>query len=95
MVDYYTKWTESISVPNHTVSTVADKLVTELFCRFGVCREIHSDQGREFESELFAAVCNKLGIEKTRTTPYRPQSDGLAVRVNRVLQEMLAIGMTI
>ena len=69
MVDYYTKWTESISVPNHTVSTVADKLVTELFCRFGVCREIHSDQGRKFESELFAAVCNKLGIEKTRTTP--------------------------
>jgi hypothetical protein len=66
-------------------------LVTELFCRFGVCRQIHSDQGSEFESELFAAVCNKLGIEKTRTTPYRPQSDGLVERVNRVLQDMLAM----
>ena len=27
MVDYYTKWTEAFSVPNHTVLTVANKLV--------------------------------------------------------------------
>lgn len=46
MVDYYTKWTEAFFVPNHTVLTVANKLVTDFFCRFGVCRQIHSDQGR-------------------------------------------------
>ena len=35
-------------------------------------------------------MCEKLGIQKTRTTPYRPQSDGLVERYNRTLQQMLA-----
>jgi hypothetical protein len=30
--------------------TVADKLITELICRFGCLLQIHSDQGKEFES---------------------------------------------
>ena len=31
-----------------------------------------------------------MGIEKTRTTPYRPQSDGLVERLNRTLIAMLS-----
>ena len=87
--DYFTKWVEAYAVPNHNALTVADKLVTEFFCRFGIVKQIHTDQGREFESELFQAVCQKLGVEKTRTTPYRPQSDGLVERFNQTLQIML------
>ena len=64
---YFTKWQEAFAVPNHTALTVADKLVPEVFCRLGCPIQIHSDQGREFESDLFKAVCEKLGIEKTRT----------------------------
>ena len=67
---------------DHTALTVADKLATEFISRFGVPNQIHTDQGREFESELFSELCKLLGIEKTRTTPYRPQSDGLVERFN-------------
>ncbi|XP_063436328.1 protein NYNRIN-like [Mytilus trossulus] len=88
--DYFTKWVEAFAVPNHTAQTVADKLVTELFCRFGIPKQIHSDQGREFCSELMAEVCKLLEIDKTRTTPYRPQSDGLVERQNRSLKKMLS-----
>ena len=76
--------------PDHCAMTVADKIVTEFICRFGVPSQIHSDQGREFESDLFKAICEKLGIEKTRTAPYRPQSDGLVERFNRTLVQMLS-----
>lgn len=70
--DYFTKWVEAYPVPNHTAIVVSDKLVTEFFSRFGLPKQIHSDQGREFESELFSHLCKRLGVEKTRTTPYRP-----------------------
>lgn len=88
--DYFSKWAEAYAVPNHTAQTVADKLVTEFICRFGTPTSIHTDQGREFESDLFKAICEKLQIDKTRTTPYRPQSDGLVERLNRTLVQMLS-----
>ena len=44
--------------------------------RFGVPKELHSDQGRNFESSLFNQMCEILGIHKTRTTTLHPQSDG-------------------
>ena len=36
-------------------------------------------------------MCQKLGIEKTHTTPYRPQSDGLVERYNATLQRTLSM----
>ena len=42
--DYFTKWTESYPIPNQEATTVAEKLVGEFICRFGVPRELHSDQ---------------------------------------------------
>lgn len=87
LCDYFTKWAEAYAVPNHTALTVGDKIVNEFICRFGVPEQIHSDQGREFESKMFSVLCHKLqlGIEKTRTTPYRPQSDSLVERYKRTL----------
>ena len=89
--DYFTKWAEAYPVSNHTALTVADKLVTEFISRFGVPLEIHTDQGREFESIFFSRLCELLQINKTRTAPYRPQSDGLVERFNRTLLQMLTM----
>ena len=51
--DYYTKWKEAFAVPDHQAVTVDDKLVTVVFLRLGFPSQLHSDQGREFESQLF------------------------------------------
>ena len=67
---YFTKWLEAFAVENHNTLTVADRLVNEIICRFGSPEQIHTDQDREYESDLFKTVCYKLGIHKTRTTPY-------------------------
>ena len=50
--------------------------MSEFICRFGVPRQLHSDQGPNFESKVFAEVCRLLDIDKTCTTPLHPQSDG-------------------
>ena len=64
--------------------------VTQFVCRFGVPQKIHTDQGREFESDLFVQVCKLLGGEKTRMVPYHPQGDGMIERFNRTLLAMLS-----
>ena len=90
VMDYFTKWPEAFPLPNHEATTVAEVLVTEVFARFGVPWELHSDQGREFESCVFREWCQLLGIRKTRTTPLHPQSDGMVERFNRTLVQQLA-----
>ncbi|CAG2251645.1 unnamed protein product [Mytilus edulis] len=87
--DYYTKWTESHPMPNMEATTVANILMTEVISRFGVPTIIHSDQGSQFESHLFKEMCKLLQIEKTRTTPYHPKSDGMVERFNKTLATML------
>ena len=88
--DYFTKWTEALPIPNMEACTVAKVLVENVLCRFGIPQAIHSDQGRQFESKLFQEMCKLLGIHKTRTTPYHPQSDGMVERFNRTLAAMLS-----
>ncbi|CAI5680320.1 unnamed protein product [Oreochromis niloticus] len=90
-MDYFTKWPEAYAVPNQSATTTAERLVEEMFARFGVPAELHSDQGRNFESKVFGEICRRLGVEKTRTTPLHPQSDGLVERFNRTLATQLAI----
>ena len=88
--DYFSRWVEAYGIPNQEAVTVATKLVDELFCRFSIPEQIHSDQGRQFESNLVQEICKLLHVNKTRTTPYHPQSDGLVERFNRTLISMLA-----
>ncbi|KAI2646047.1 Retrovirus-related Pol polyprotein [Labeo rohita] len=90
-MDYFTKWPEAYAVPNQEAGTVAEVLLEGMFARFGVPTEVHSDQGRNFESQLFSDLCRQLGIRKTRTTPLHPQSDGLVERYNRTLATQLAL----
>ncbi|CAF4895233.1 unnamed protein product [Pieris macdunnoughi] len=90
VMDYFTKWPEVFAIPNQEAVTVAEILVNDVFSRFGVPLEIHSDQGRNFESLLFQEVCRLMGIHKTRTTPYHPQSDGMVERFNQTLERHLA-----
>ena len=53
-------------------------------------QHIHTDQGRECESKILQIMCKMLGVNKTRTTSYHPQSDGWVERCNRALKDILA-----
>ena len=72
--DYFTRWMEAIPLPNQEAVTVANHLIDEVFMRFSVPEQLHSDQGCQFESQLISEVCKLLHIKKTRTTPYHPNA---------------------
>ncbi|KAK3534251.1 hypothetical protein QTP86_008286 [Hemibagrus guttatus] len=88
--DYFTKRVEAYPLPNDQAVTVAEVIVAEWVCRYGAPFTLHSDQGTNFESEVFQTMCELLDIDKTRTTPFRPQSDGQVERFNATLQKILA-----
>lgn len=90
MGDYFTKWVDAFPIKNQKADTIAKILIEGVISIFGVPMELHSDQGGSFESELFQDICDILGNVKTRTTPYRPQSDGMIERANRTIENMLS-----
>ena len=87
---YFTKWLDAIPINSIDAKTVATKLIERFISVFGAPVTLHSDQGSNFESILFKEVCSILGIEKTRTMPGRPQSDGMVERACRSVQAMLS-----
>ena len=91
VMDYFTRWAESYAIPNQEAATVADKLISEFSLRFSPPLHQHTDHGRQFESALLWEVCSSLGINKTHTTPYHPQSDGFVEWFNSTLLSMLPI----
>ncbi|UYV82242.1 K02A2.6-like [Cordylochernes scorpioides] len=91
IMDYFTKWPVAVPIPDQEASTVSEALLQDWVCIFGVPRILHSDQGRNFESNIFQELCRRLGIEKTRTTPLHTQSDGMVERFNRTLTQHLTM----
>jgi len=76
VVDCFTKWVEAFTLRNPRAKTIAKIFVNEVISRHSVSLELHTDQGRNFESKIFQELMCLLRIKKTRTTPLHPQSDG-------------------
>ena len=53
---------------------VADALIKQVVLRHGVPEIVHSDQGRNFDGQVFGQLCEQLGMEKTRTSPFQRHS---------------------
>ena len=86
--DYFTKWPEAIPLPDQTANRITREL-TKLFAIYGQPEILHSDQGRNFESAILSQTLQAFGVQKSRTTAYHPQGDGMVERFNRSLLQLL------
>ncbi|XP_022110685.1 uncharacterized protein LOC110990141 [Acanthaster planci] len=96
LVSYYRRFIRGfadVARPLHRLTEKARKFEwsDEAEGAFQELKRLHSDQGRNFESQVFSEMCTVLGIEKTRTTPYNPKSDGMIERFNRTLLTMVSV----
>ena len=66
-------------------------LQSSLFClRWGAPTRLLSDQGREFVAKVNDAMCKQLGIKRSVTSAYHPQTNGLDERTNQTLKVRLS-----
>ena len=86
-MDYFPKWLKAYALPDQGAETIADALVGGMISHFGAAESIHSDQGRNFESRVFAALCSRLDMQKSRATSLHPQSGGLVERFHRCMEQ--------
>ncbi len=86
--DYATRWPEAIPMKSIDAEHVAEELVG-IFSRVGIPREILTDQGTNFTSQLLTELYRLLHVRPIKTTPYHPQTDGLVERFNQTLKAML------
>ena len=88
IVDYATRYPEAIPLPGIEAERVAEALV-DVFSRVGVPREMLTDLGTQFTSELMHEVSRLLSIRQLTTTPYHPMCNGLVEKFNGTLKQML------
>jgi hypothetical protein len=86
----FSKYVVAVPIRNKEAATVARVLVDHVFLKWGLCSEILSDCGKEFENELLRELLAILGVTKLRTSGYRPQCNGVIESYHRVMNSLLA-----
>ena len=90
-IDHFTKWPVIIPAPaitaEHFVKYFHDYWVTQ----FGCPRRLLTDGGPQFVADITREFCSKYNIDKTVSTAYHPQSNGVAEAFMKVLGHSLSI----
>ncbi|GFY42103.1 retrovirus-related Pol polyprotein from transposon 412 [Trichonephila inaurata madagascariensis] len=88
-IDRYTRWPEVIPVRDISAEAAAKSFIANWISRFGVPVIITTDQGGQFQSRLLYSLKQMFGMQRIRTTPYHPSSNGMAERLHRTLKQAI------
>jgi transposase InsO family protein len=90
MVDCFSRYLIAVPIRNKFATTVAKAVNRYLFAKWGLCRELLTDQGTEFDNRMLKSLCKQYGVQKIRTSGYRPSANGRIERLHRSLNALLA-----
>ena len=79
VVDSHSKWPEVFQM-NSTTTSATISILRMLFARFGIPREIVSDNGPQFISHEMKEFLKSNGIRHMTSAPFNPRTNGLAER---------------
>lgn len=67
--DAYTRYLEAIALPDQKAEIIAKAFVTEIITRHEAPKQLLTDRGTNFVSQLFKSLCKLLGIKKNCRQP--------------------------
>jgi hypothetical protein len=89
VIDHFTKFVEFYPLKNTQSNSLADNIVNEWCCTYGIPESILSDGGTNYQSKLLDLVYEYLDIRRLKTTPFHPQCDGQSERTVQTLKNMI------
>ncbi|XP_076055021.1 uncharacterized protein LOC143033448 isoform X2 [Oratosquilla oratoria] len=88
LIDFATGFPEAVPLKDIDSISVAEALLT-IFSRVGIPREILSDRGTQFTSNLMKELHRMLGVKPIFTTPFHPSGNGRIERLHGPLKAIL------
>jgi hypothetical protein len=83
--DYLSRYAITQATPNCTAETAAKFLVKNVILQYGVPKQLLTDRGSHFMSNVFEAIASRCGVNHITATTYHPQCNGLTERFNATL----------
>ena len=90
-IDYFTKWVEAKTLATITKKNVRNFVWKNIICRYGIPRVLVSDNGKQFDNDVFRDFCSQLGIKNHYSSPAHPQANGQVKVTNRSLIKIIKI----
>ena len=87
--NYFTKHIMAYLTPNQTAKTVTKFLWQGYILIFGAPAKLLSDQGSNFESNVIKNLCELMGIQNIRTSPYHTQTNGQVEQAHQMFMHMI------
>ena len=75
-IDYFTKRVDAEALATITEKNIHSFVWRNIICRYGIPRELVSDNGKQFDSSAFRDFCSELGIKNHYSSPAHPQANG-------------------
>ena len=88
LIDYTTSFPDAVALKHITSIDVAEALLS-IFSRVGVPKEILTDRGSQFTSDLMDKINELIGVKPMFTTPYHPMCNGRIERQHSILKSVL------
>ena len=88
-IDHFSRWPEAIATRNATAKVVAEFLHSRIIAQHGAPRELLTDHGTHFASQVIATLCKQYQVRRLMSTPYTPQSNGIVERFMGYLKNAL------
>lgn len=74
-----------------SAEATAIMLVRHVWKHHGLCETIVSDRGTQFVSDMWKCFCKILGITRSLSTAYHPETDGQSENSNQYMEQYLRL----
>ncbi|GFS56137.1 uncharacterized protein K02A2.6 [Trichonephila clavipes] len=85
----FSRWMEEVPLPDCKAETASKAFYEHWVCRLGLPVKIITDQGRQFESQLFRSLAAICWAKVAHATSYHPQCNGKVEQLHRTLKEAI------